>query len=77
MKKALIGLVCIVAVALGCAASQYAANLDSCAAQNLGNPAAIAQCQCAVSQAAGRDCSWLDGGAGGWLPEAGADVGAQ
>ena len=72
MKKALLGLVCMVAVALGCVASQYAADLDSCAVKNVGNPAAIASCQCAVSQAVGRDCSWLDGGSGGWLPDAGA-----
>lgn len=76
MKKALLGLVCIIAVALGCAASQYAADLDSCDVKFVGDPSAIAACQCAVSQKAGRDCSWLDGGSGGWLPEAG-DAGAQ
>ena len=75
--KSILGFVLLCAVAIGCVAAKYASDLDQCALNNVGNPAAIASCQCAVSQANGRDCSWLDGGAGGWAPEAGSDGGAQ
>lgn len=78
MKKRILGLVLMVSVALGCAAIRYGGDLDACAFQYRGNIQAIHACQCQVSQANGRDCSWLDGGTGGWLPEAGpVDGGAQ